>query len=162
MIRLLIESVVAGLAILALVGVALRRQARRFPVPAWVVHVEPVRWADVAPRSPYVWQRDRQPADPPAEIEAPSWWAIGALSDVRRRAADREGLAEFGVSVPLADAYIWEALNTELAAREVELAPVGWAPPTGHAVTLPADALVYDRYYTGPRCGESVPQAVTA
>ena len=131
MIRLLIVSAIAGVVILALVGVALRRQARR------------------AARASYVWPAIPLPGyalPAPAEIEAPGWWAIGALSDVRRRAADREGLAEFGVSVPLADAYIWEALNTEWASRQVELAPVGWAPRTGHAVTLPADALGYDRY----------------
>jgi len=147
MIRLLIVSAIAGAVILALVRGALRRQARRAArASAWVYTPIPLPYA---------------PLPAPAEIEAPSWWAIGALSDARRRAADREGLAEFGVSVPLADAYIWDELTAELAARP-KLGPVGWAPPTGHAVTLPADALRYDRYYAGPRCGEPVPQAVTA
>jgi hypothetical protein len=117
---LVVISVAAAVLILAVLRVAMRTPRR-------------------APAAPV----DLVPAfTPPAAavVDAPSWWALGALSDARRLAAMPDA--------PLAEPLIWQALDAERM-RVKAAGPVGWAPPSGHAVTLPTDALAYDRFQVG-------------
>lgn len=132
-IRLLIVTVVTAAVIVAVVGVLFRRRKRNaYSLAAY---------ADVL-------------ANVPTSIEvrvvdeAPSWWAIGALSDARRRAADRGDLAEFAGVGPLLDAPTWRHLADEwfaVRARIEPARPVGWSLGT-RAHAAPADALAYDRF----------------